>query len=85
LKLEDGQIFQDKKELEHFVMIMLAMNFMYFFMCNNDRIVNLRSIYLPKYYVQYHNITKMSGLLSLCNVQLYKRFTIFIKKVTALL
>ena len=52
-------------------------------MCNNDRIVNLRSIYLPKYYVQYHNITKMSGLL--CNVQLYKRFTIFIKKVNALL
>ena len=30
LKLEDGQIFQDKKELVHFVMIMLAMNFMYF-------------------------------------------------------
>ena len=22
-----------------------------FFMCNNDRIVNLRNIYLPKYYV----------------------------------
>ena len=56
-----------------------------FFMCNNDRIVNLRNIYLPKYYAQYPNITKMSGLLSLCIVQLYKRFTIFIKKVTALL
>jgi hypothetical protein len=54
-----------------------------FFMCNNDRIVNLRNIYLPKYYVQYPNITKMSGLLSLCNVQLYKHFTIFIKKVNA--
>jgi hypothetical protein len=56
-----------------------------FFMCNNDRIVNLRNIYSQKYYVQYPNITKMSGLLSLCNVQLYKRFTIFIKKVNALL
>ena len=55
-----------------------------FFMCNNDRIVNLRNVYLPKYYVQYPNITKISGLLSLCNVQLYKRFTIFIKKVNAL-
>jgi len=29
LKL-DEQIFQDKKELVHFVMIMLAINFMYF-------------------------------------------------------
>jgi hypothetical protein len=56
-----------------------------FFMCNNDRIVNLRNIYLPNYYVQYPNITKMSGLLSLCNAPLYKRFTIFIKKGNALL
>ena len=57
-----------------------------FFMCNNDRIVNLKNIYLPKYYVQYPNITKMSALLSLCNVQLNTNVLLYLsKKVNALL
>ena len=51
-----------------------------FFMCNNDRIVNLRNIYLPNYYVQYPNITKMSGLLSLYNVQLNTNVLLYLSK-----
>ena len=51
-----------------------------FFMCNNDRIVNFRNIYLSKYYVQYPSKTKMSGLLSLCNVQLNTNVLLYLSK-----
>ena len=37
-------------------------------------------MYLPRYYVTYPSIVKMNGLLSFCNVKVYKRLSLFIKK-----
>ena len=51
------------------------------FACCNEYLVNLRSIYLPRYYVTYPSIVKMNGLLSVCNVEVYKRLSLFIKKM----
>ena len=38
------------------------------FCCCNEYLVNLRRIYLPRY---YPSIVKMNGLLSFCNVEVY--------------
>ena len=45
------------------------------FVCCNEYLVNLRRIYLPRYYVTYPSIVKMNGLLSFCNVEVYKRLS----------
>ena len=41
--------------------------------------------YLPNYYRAYPNHAKFEGLLSICNVELDKRLSIFIRKAAALL
>ena len=41
------------------------------FGCCNEYLVNLRRIYLPRYYGTYPSIVKMNGLLSFCNVAVY--------------
>jgi hypothetical protein len=40
---------------------------------------------LPNYYRTYPNHAKFEGFLSICNVELYKRLSIFIRKAAALL
>jgi hypothetical protein len=40
---------------------------------------------LPNYYRAYPNHAKFEGLLSICNAELYKRLSIFIRKAVALL
>jgi hypothetical protein len=52
------------------------------FVCCNEYLVNLRRLYLPRYYVTYPSIVKMNGLLSFCNVEVYKR--LFIKKIAGM-
>ena len=47
-------------------------------------LVNLRRIYLPRYYVTYPSIVKMNDLLSSCNVEVYKRLSLFIKKIAGM-
>ena len=54
------------------------------FVCCNEYLVNLRRIYLPRYYVTYPSIVKMNGLLSFCNVEVYKRLSLFIKKIAGM-
>jgi hypothetical protein len=44
----------------------------------------MRRIYLPRYYVTYPSIAKMNGLLSFCNVEVYKRLSLFIKKIAGM-
>ena len=53
--------------------------------CKNENIITLRNKYLPNYYRVYPNHAKFEGLLSICNVELYKRLSIFIRKAAALL
>jgi hypothetical protein len=54
------------------------------FVCCNEYLVNMRRIYLPRYYVTYPSIVKMYGLLSFCNVEVYKRLSLFIKKIAGM-
>ena len=54
------------------------------FVCCNEYLVNMRRIYLPRYYVTYPSIVKMNGLLSFCNVEVYKRLSLFIKKIAGM-
>jgi hypothetical protein len=59
------------------------------FVCCNAYLVNLSRIYLlhfdlsqkPRYYVTYPSIVKMNGLLYFCNVEVYERLSLFIKKI----
>jgi hypothetical protein len=51
----------------------------------NENIITLRNKYLPNYYRAYPNHAKFEVLLSICNVELYKRLSIFIRKAAALL
>jgi hypothetical protein len=53
--------------------------------CKNENIITLRNQYLPNYYRTYPNLAKFEGLLSICNVELYKRLSICIRKAAALL
>jgi hypothetical protein len=46
------------------------------FVCCNEYLVNLRRIYLPRYYVIYPSIVKMNGLLSFCNVEVLSFFIV---------
>jgi hypothetical protein len=52
--------------------------------CCNEYLVNPRHIYLPRYYVTYPSIVKMNGFLSFCNVEVYKRLSLFIKKIAGM-
>ena len=45
---------------------------------------NIKLIYLPRYYVTYPSIVKMNGLLSFCNVEVYKRLSLFINKIAGM-
>jgi hypothetical protein len=56
----------------------------YLFICNNTEIQRLRSIYIPKYYVQNSSLAKMAGIFSLCNSQLLKSVALFLKRISKL-
>lgn len=55
------------------------------FICQNENIVQLRNKYIPVYYRNNPNASKMKGMLSMCNTVLYKKLSIFIKKIASLL
>ena len=58
--------------------------FHYLFICPYDYLVTQRCRFIPEYYMNNPNIVKMIGLFSICNVELYKRLSIFIKKIASL-
>ena len=62
----------------------LMMSSTCYLFCCNEYLVNMRRIYLPRYYVTYPSIVKMNGLLSFCNVEVYKRLSLFIKKIAGM-
>ena len=55
------------------------------FVCKNNAIVQLRNKYLPEYYVVNPNRFKFEGLLSFCNVKVYRKFSVYIKNIVNLL
>ena len=55
------------------------------FLSENEIVVILRSKYIPNYYRIHPSYFKLVGLLSICNSQLYKKVSMFIRKIAALL
>ena len=47
--------------------------FHYLIICKSPELVRIRENLNPKYYTMYPNKQKISGLLSYCNVNLYKK------------
>ena len=47
--------------------------FHYLFICKSPELVRIRENLIPEYYTWYPNKQKLSGLLSYCNVNLYKK------------
>ena len=54
------------------------------FTCTDDYITSQRNKYLPIYYTKNPSNVKMEGLLSICNVEVYKRLSLFIKQINSL-
>jgi hypothetical protein len=59
--------------------------FHYLFICKSPELVRIRENLIPEYYTRYPNKQKLSGLLSYCNVNLYKKVSSFIKKLNNIL
>jgi len=55
--------------------------FYYLFICKHELIADLKSKFIPKYYILNPTTHKMKGLLSLCNVPLLKKISLFISKL----
>ena len=73
LEIETGRWYNIPKD-ERFCTLCgqsIGDGFHLLFVCCNEYLVNMRRIYLPRYYVTYPSIVKMNGLLSFCNVEVY--------------
>ena len=57
----------------------------YLFECLSDEVVKLRKKYIPTYYINNPNKTKMGGMFSNCHVQLLGNIAVFIKCLVKLL
>lgn len=51
------------------------------FTCKNADVSALRSKFIPNYYVMNPSKKKFTGLLSICNVQVQRKLSIFVKKI----
>ena len=59
----------------------LDTEFHFLFECTSADVQRLRCKCIPIYYARYANMYKMKGLLSLCNVKVLKKLSLFISKV----
>ena len=53
----------------------------YLFECTNVNIERLRLKYVPAYYRNNPNIHKMKGMIAICNINLLKKLSIFLRKL----
>ena len=53
----------------------------YLFVCTHPQILELRQKFIPQYYLRHPSIDKLKRMMSYCNVQLYKKICIFLKKI----
>ena len=56
--------------------------FHYICICQKVEIVQLRSKYIPSYFVRNPSENKLSGLLSFCNIKVLNHLAIFLKKIS---
>ena len=59
--------------------------FHYMFVCKSPDLLFLREKFIPKYYVTFPCKQKLIGLLTYCNVTLYKKVASFIRKIVSIL
>ena len=83
LKLEDGQIYLSMKEYVVFCQVHIGNEFHLLFVCKHSQITALRNKYVPSYYTV--DPSEMIGMLSYCNVMLYRNLCYFIKTIMGVL
>ena len=59
--------------------------FHYLFVCKSPELVNGREKMIPRYYTNFPCKQKLIGLLSYCNITLYKKVSLFIRKIANIL
>ena len=57
----------------------------YLFICQCHELSAFREYLVPKYYLNNPNRYKLVGLLSYCNVTLYKKIASFIRKLVQII
>ena len=57
----------------------------YLFVCKSTEISNLRTKFIPAYYIKYPNYEKLASLLQYCNIRIYKNISLYIMKIMKLL
>ena len=55
------------------------------FICKHGSIAALRNKLIPSYYTNHPSLIKFERLLSICNTELYKRISLFIRKAVPIL
>lgn len=59
--------------------------FHYLFICKNNTILNLRNLYVPKYYSLYPTNQKLQGMFTMCNTKLLYKISLFLKNISRML
>ena len=68
-----------------FCQVHIGNEFNFLFLCKHTQIGALRHKYVPRYYTVNPSENKMIGMLSYCNVMLYRNLCYFIKNVMRVL
>jgi hypothetical protein len=63
-----------------FCQVHIGNEFHFLFVCKHPQIAALRHKYVPRYYTVNRPENKMIGMLSYCNVMLYRNFVLFHQK-----
>ena len=63
----------------------LGNEYHYLFVCNHPEIVEARNKFIPQYYTRNPNVSKLNGLLTYCNVRVYRNLSYFIKNIIKIL
>ena len=65
----------------HLCNLEIGNEFHYLFICSYPQISELRKQFIPQYYLRNPSLYKLKGMLSLCNVTLYRKICEFIRKI----
>ena len=77
--------YSQRRSICHLCNVGLGTEFHFLFECNSADVQRLRCKFIPIYYTRYANMYKMKGLLSLCNVKVLKKLSLFISKLQIVL
>ena len=75
------RLLQRLDRICHLCNVGLGTEFHFIFECTSAGVQRLRCQFIPIYYIRYANMYKMQGLLSLCNVKVLKKLSLFISKL----